>query len=355
MGQAYNYDGLRQLQSLPLKYKIRMTEERIKAWYESWVQYEILDLDTQKTRTVTIDTRGAFMDPPMKDSELVMAARPGQVYLSFSGGKDSTVLRHIVKSLYEDVPAVFVDTGLEYPEVRKFATQHADVVLRPKMRFDEVIKTYGYPVATKRVADAVEGARRNPNSTRAQQMRGEYGGRRDGKQSKFSYTKWLYLMDAPFKISAKCCDVMKKQPIKKYGKETGRMPIIGTLASESQARKAEWFKSGCNAFNSPYPTSRPLSFWTEQDILQYIKEHDLQYASVYGDIVEDDAGQLRTTDCDRTGCMFCCFGCHLEDAPNRFQRMKETHPRQYEYCMRPIEEKGLGLQEVLDYIGVDYQ
>lgn len=53
--------------------------------------------------------------------------------------------------------------------------------------------------------------------------------------------------------------------------------------------------------------------------------------------------------------MFCMFGCHLDGAPNRFQRMKETHPRQYEYCMKPVEEKGLGLREVLDYIGVPYE
>lgn len=332
-----------------------MTEERIRVWYESWAQYEIKDLKTGKTRMVTHDTRKMFSEPPMKETEFVEAVYPGHVYLSFSGGKDSTVLRHIVKRMYPDVPCVFVDTGLEYPEVRQFATKNADVVVRPKMRFDEVIKTYGYPVATKRVADCVEGARRNPNSTRAQQMRGEYGGRLDGKQSKFSYTKWLYLMDAPFKISAKCCDVMKKAPIKQYGKESGRMPIIGTMASESQSRKAEWFKSGCNAFDSPYPTSRPMSFWTEQDVLQYIQEYNLEYASVYGDIVADDNGDLYTTDCDRTGCMFCCFGCHLEKEPNRFQRMKETHPRQYDYCMRPVEEKGLGLREVLEYIGVPHE
>lgn len=223
------------------------------------------------------------------------------------------------------------------------------------MRFDEVIKTYGYPVATKRVADAVEGAKRNPNSTRAKMMRGEYGGRLDGKQSKFDYTKWQYLMDAPFNVSAKCCDVMKKRPIKQYGKETGRIPIIGTMAAESQSRKAEWFKSGCNAFDSPDPISRPMSFWTEQDVLQYIQEYNLEIASVYGDIVTDDNGDLYTTDCDRTGCMFCIFGAHLQPQPNRFQRMKETHPRQYDYCMRPIDEKGLGLREVLDYIGVPYE
>ena len=65
-------------------------------------------------------------------------------------------------------------------------------------------------------------------------------------------------------------------------------------------------------------------------------------------------GKLKTTKCDRTGCMFCMFGCHLEKGENRFQRMKKTHPQMYDYCMKPMDEGGLGLAEVLDYIDVKY-
>ena len=147
-------------------------------------------------------------------------------------------------------------------------------------------------------------------------------------------------------------------------KKTGRKAIIGTLASESTLRKTQWVKYGCNAFESKRPTSQPLSFWTEQDILQYIKQFDVQYCSVYGDIVPVDEGTLlKTTGCDRTGCIFCMFGCHLEKEPNRFQRLKETHPRQYEYCISGGEyvdgkwqpsKEGLGLGKVLDYINVKY-
>jgi len=51
--------------------------------------------------------------------------------------------------------------------------------------------------------------------------------------------------------------------------------------------------------------------------------------------------------------MFCMFGVHLEKEPNRFQRMKEAHPKQYDYCMR--EKNGLGLAKVLDFIDVKYK
>lgn len=60
------------------------------------------------------------------------------------------------------------------------------------------------------------------------------------------------------------------------------------------------------------------------------------------------------TGVQRTGCMFCMFGAHLEEHPNKFERMKETHPKQYEWCLKDVENGGLGLAKVLDFIGVSY-
>ena len=377
---------LKQMQSLPLEAKIRMTKERIEAWYESWWRYEIYDTATGKTRFVTFDNRDYSATPPMKETEFIESAFPGAVYVSFSGGKDSTVLKHIVDSMYSDVPAVFVNTGLEYPEIQHFVREvkaekygcfNPDVeIIRPEMRFDEVIKKYGYPVVSKRVAGYVETAKRNPDSKRAKWIRGE-------EWTKFvTGGKWAFLIDAPFMVSAKCCAVMKHKPNNQYGKLTGRKAIIGTMATESLNREQAWLVNGCNAFEAKTPTSQPLSFWTEQDILHYIKKFNVPYCPAYGEIKVDDnpefEGQMNwidylecyepqdhlvTTGCNRTGCMFCMFGCQLEKEPNRFQRLKQTHPRQYEYCICGGEmvngkwqpnKKGLGLGHVLDYIGVKY-
>lgn len=373
--QAYD---LAQMQALPLEAKIRMTKQRIKAWYESWTRFEIFDTATQKTRYTTIDTRDYSAEPPMKETEYIVSALPGQVYVSFSGGKDSTVLKHIVDSMYDDVPSLFVNTGLEYPEIQKFARSQKNVItVRPEMRFDEVLKKHGYPAISKSVSHAVKIARRNPEGAVLKNLFNPE------KKGRFAMYKWMFLLDAPFYLSEDCCNEMKKKPSKKYAKETGRKPIIGTLATESSLRYTSWLKHGCNAFDSKYPSSQPLSFWTEQDILHYIKKHDVPYCSVYGDIVADFGNdipnnqiniidylgeyeitdKLKTTGCDRTGCIFCMFGCHLEKEPNRFQRLKETHPRQYEYCIGGGEtvdgkwqpnKEGLGLGKVLDYIGVKY-
>ena len=83
------------------------------------------------------------------------------VYVSFSGGKDSTVLLDIVRNLYPSVKSVFVDTGLEYPEIRDFVRTFDNVEwLRPKMNFRQVIEKYGYPFISKEVSECVDGARK---------------------------------------------------------------------------------------------------------------------------------------------------------------------------------------------------
>ena len=174
-------------------------------------------------------------------------------------------------------------------------------------------------------------------------------------RSGYNCIKYQYLLDAPFLISKKCCDIMKKRPAHKYQKESGRVPFIGTMADESNMRKQAWIRTGCNAFESAQPHSTPLAFWTEQDILHYIAYYNLPIAKVYGDVVQDNNSKWTTTGVNRTGCMFCMFGAHLEKEPNRFQRMKETHPKQYEYCMKDIEDGGLGLSKVLDFINVPYE
>lgn len=170
-------------------------------------------------------------------------------------------------------------------------------------------------------------------------------------RSMFSQEKYKFFLNAPFKISQKCCGVMKKNPSHNYTKETGRKPITAQMASESRLRTQKWLQHGCNMFDAKNPISNPMSFWLEQDVYQYIKENNLKIASVYGDIVVKDSGlqgqvnihdylndyrecEYCTTGCDRTGCMFCGYGLHLDKSPNRFERMAITHPNSYDYLMR---------------------
>jgi 3'-phosphoadenosine 5'-phosphosulfate sulfotransferase (PAPS reductase)/FAD synthetase len=267
-------------------------------------------------------------------------AMDGQVFVSFSGGKDSTVLLDIVRRLYPEVEAVFVNTGLEYPEIVKFVRTVENVKwLRPGMPFKKVIQTYGYPVVSKKVARQIRYLKHpNERNSNSRKLYLE-GVNRKGETVK-SYRlsdKWRYLVDAPFEISEQCCVVMKERPLTKYQRSSDKFPIIGTMASDSRQRRGIYLRTGCNILEGS-PISKPLSIWTEADVWAYIKQFGVPYCPIY------DQGTTRT------GCIFCAFGAHLEASPNRFQRMATAHPRLYHYCIHDLE-----MGKVLDYIKVDYQ
>lgn len=367
-------DQLRQLQALPLNIKIRKTEQRIREWYEHW---------------------------------------EGNVYVSFSGGKDSTVLLDIVRHLYPNVPAVFSDTGLEYPEIKEFVKTFPNVIIvRPKHSFKKILTKYGYPIISKEVAECVHHAKKfilsetgqwggvselkdivgydkyvevdkwggGDRNYRKMCGLGEYAKPKDraakilglmdkqgnirkvkeGEKSTYSCEKYQWLLNADFLISSQCCYHMKKSPLHRFEKESNLKPIIATMADEGRQRKTAWLRTGCNAFEGKIQ-SKPMSFWTEQDVLEYIDVMGLEVAPVYGNLLYSN-GKYYFDGCQRTGCIFCGFGCHLEKEPNRFQRLKETHPKLYDYCMSGGEynedgiwqpnNKGLGMKHVMDFINV---
>ena len=263
----------------------------------------------------------------------------GQVYVAFSGGKDSMVLVDLVRSQFPDVPIVFVDTGLEFPEIRDFVKKYDNVVwLKPKMTFVEVIEKYGFPVISKKVAMGIS-RYRNTTSDLQKELR-LHGGTNPTsgrKQQRTISKKYHYMIDAPFKISEQCCDVMKKSPFKRYNKESGRHAFVGTMVGDSNDRKTRYIESGCNSFDDN-GQSKPLSIWTEENIWEYIKLKNIPYSKIY------DMGY------DRTGCAFCAFGCQEEvrkGKEGRFVRMRRTHPKMWVYCMDK-----LGMREVLNYMDI---
>lgn len=329
-------EDLKYFQSMPLDIKVAMTKTRIREW--------------------------------------VTFYGVSGTYISFSGGKDSTVLLHIVRELYPDIPAVFVNTGLEYPEIQAFVKTFDNVtILTPKMPFNKVISEYGYPFISKEVSSKIQGARAG-HPWALKFVNGEALDP-DGNPSRFNITKYKPLISTDFRISPECCNVMKKGPVHDYSRRNDRMAIVATMADESMLRTQMWVKQGCNAFEAKNPTSKPMSFWTQEDVLEYIVQNNIKIPSVYGDIVktnnqyqysmfEDQKEcRYRTTGCDRTGCIFCGYGAHLNN-DDRFLRLKETHPKQYNYCIGGGEydidgiwkpnKSGLGMGHVIDTLNELY-
>lgn len=284
---------LRQRQSLPTIVKIKMTKQRIRYWYEK---------------------------------------HDGNVHVSFSGGADSTVLLRIVRSLYPEVPAVFIDTGVEFPEIREFVKTVDNVVwLKPKKTFKHVCEEYGYPVVSKEIAQKIHEVRQ----TKSEFLLALRTTGIDGRKRQQIPEKWKFLLDAPFKISHKCCDVLKKEPLRRYEKATGSVPITGVMAAESSARTQKIALRGCFA-GGDHPMAEPMSFWTPEDTHRCLKlmPHCKLYDPPYN--------------FTRTGCMFCMFGVHM-NKPNKFQTLRTTHPRVWEKAL-----PALGITEVLNFMGQPY-
>lgn len=249
-----------------------------------------------------------------------------KVYISYSGGKDSTVLSHIAKSMYPDILHIFANTTNEYPETIQHIKWEKEengtniITVLPKdvngeiWTFKKVVDRYGYPMFSKRVSNAIR-TYQHALSPRTKQNAQDYIDRNFRKYKKYK----------DFPISDKCCDKLKKEPLRRKAKELGlECAILGILASESYQREKDWLEYGCNVFHERKDNqSRPLSFWTDEDILEYIKQYNVRIPKLY------EMGYTRN------GCMYCGFGVHLEpDNYNRYQRLKETHPVQYSYFIQ---------------------
>lgn len=252
------------------------------------------------------------------------------VYISYSGGKDSTVLSHIAKNIYPNILHIFANTTNEYPETIKHIMWEKNVnktnliIVYPcdsngnNWTFKKVVECYGYPMFSKRVSNAIR-TYQHARTPATKKHSIDYIDR--------NFKKYKAYINLP--ISDKCCDKLKKEPLRRKARELGlQCAILGILASESYQREKDWLEYGCNVFHQRADNqSRPLSFWTESDIDEYIKRYNVRIPALY------NMGY------SRNGCMYCGFGVQQEpEGENRFQKLKQTHPKQYDYFTREFGE-----------------
>ena len=246
--------------------------------------------------------------------------------------------------------------------------------LKPKAA---VIQELGFPVLSKEIAGKIS-LLQNPTPKNATVRHaiitgetGEYGGFQTNSRMKLSQ-KWLERFGgadeegaklgyeaAPFKVSDRCCYYLKEKPGDIWAKAHNSAPYLGLMASEGGRREKSLMMHGCNYFGKSTIRSAPFAIFSRQDILQLALDLGVPVPEEYGEIVRDADGTLRTTLAQRTGCTMCGFGVHLEKRPNRFDRLRESHPKEWEFWMRHVcrDENGnwYGWGRVLDYIGVEWE
>ena len=309
VSKIHTMQELKDLQSLPLDFKVEMTKDRIREFYEF---------------------------------------NSGKVYVAFSGGKDSTVLLHLVRSIYPEVRAVYANTGMDYPSIVKFVRTFENVdFVQPRKRFASVIREDGLVFPSKDGAQIIKDARRGCKYALMAVEGKDVNGKEDGYKERFKNLKKYVDIEVP--ISDVCCDYLKELPMKDYERKTGLRPIVAIMASESARRASSWLRTGCNVLGKN-ARSKPMSFWTEQDVLKYLVQNRIAIADVYGDIVSDDLfdPEYRTTREKRTGCMFCAVP--LAHGENRLVYVKKKYPKLYDTFINKM-----GLGEMFRKLGIKYE
>jgi 3'-phosphoadenosine 5'-phosphosulfate sulfotransferase (PAPS reductase)/FAD synthetase len=198
--------------------------------------------------------------------------------ISWSGGKDSTVILHMVRQFLPDIPTIFVDIDCLFPETREYVYEIRDkwklnlhVVKSDEYTFDSLTKKYGYPIFGKNIANNVERARRT-NNLRKQLTPFE-----------------LFLVKNNANISTKCSQFLLEKPCKKKELELYcDLKFIGLRALESRSRVRLWADYGdlyqvkdYFGKNKPILKCNPISVWTESNIWDYFYNNNIPICKIY--------------------------------------------------------------------------
>lgn len=295
------------------------------------------------------------------------------------GGLDSITLLLFLRKHFPDVhiPAIS-RSALEDKSIQRIHKQLGVLSIPGEMTKVGVLREFGFPVISKAKANKIEKLQ-SPNEKTTfvhAIMTGDMGA-----QGKFRHSdkiklpdKWIELFGglyadhrpdlkckvAPFKVSAQCCYWLKELPADKWAKEHNSVPFLGLMASEGGQREMGLTKNGCNYFGKETVRSCPFAVFTRQDLLRLALELEVPVPEIYGQIVQDADGTLRTTRAQRTGCTMCGFGVHMEQRPHRFDRLREDNPKEWEFWMyRCVTDPDTGEQygwgRVLDYLGIEWE
>lgn len=234
------------------------------------------------------------------------------------GGLDSITLYLFLRSIGIHVPAVSV-SSLEDKSIQKVHKGLGIIALKPLKSKVEVLQEFGFPVLSKEIAAKIE-LLQNPSPKNATVRHaiitgetGAYGGYRKNTRMKMSQ-KWLELFGggeneregvnylcAPFKVSSKCCYYLKEKPCDEWAKTHNSAPYLGLMASEGGRRQKSLMINGCNYFGKTAIRSAPFAIFSRQDLLQLALELAVPVPDIYGEIIRDPDGTLRTTKAQRTG------------------------------------------------------
>lgn len=302
----------------------------------------------------------------------------GKNYAVSVGGLDSITLLALAReTLRENVPGISVSI-LEDRSIQQVHKEMGVIPVKPLKSKVQILQEYGFPVVSKQAAAKIARLQvpDDPSPIIRAYMTGDegaWGGYKHNEKFKLPDT-WVELFGglyadmrpdlkckiAPFKVSDQCCYWLKELPVQLYQEEHSIWPFLGLMQSEGGRRQYSLRAHGCNYVGESTARSCPFNYFYRQDLLQLALDLKVHVPEIYGEIVREPDGTLRTTKAQRTGCSMCGFGIHLDGRPHHFDMLREQNPKEWEFWMyrcctdeKTGEKYGWG--RVLDWIGVGWE
>lgn len=236
--------------------------------------------------------------------------KPNTYYLSYSGGKDSHFLYWFIKEYLKrnDIKIVGINTYMEHHEIRDRIIKNSDIVLYPTIKPFEIKAKYGSPCFSKIQDDFIDRYQRGSRCKSVMERINGYD------ESGRSWTKFrlnqtareLLLSNKLHRVSPKCCKYLKKEPARKFEKETGLKAILGVRGSESALRKSKY--KTCFTKNKKFT---PLHDLTDELLDKIYKKYNIEIPKVYNNIC-------------RTGCMGCPYGSYKGDTEKELMLINDN-------------------------------
>lgn len=252
-------------------------------------------------------------------------------YISFSGGKDSTVLHYLVDMAIPNntIPRVFINTGIEYNDIVSFVKEFVNidkrfVVISPSKPVRQTLEKFGYPFKSK---DHSAKVNLYKNGSRSKSVL-NYKNREYGKFSKFQCPKTLlyqYEDDFILNISDKCCYKLKKEPVHKWEKENNRYIAMTGMRKEEGGQRQN-LKNCIVTRGKNIIKFHPILVIDDVFENRFIEENKINLCKLY----------YPPFNFKRTGCKGCPFALELQQQLEIMSRFLPQERQQCEFIWKPV-------------------
>ena len=254
-------------------------------------------------------------------------------YLSFSGGKDSTILHHLIDMALPNnrIPRVFINTGIEYNDIVKFVKELASkddrfVILKPTKPIKQVLEKYGYPFKSKEHSLYVSVYQNKGTESKTIQRYLNPSEKRKSFGCPLNLN-YQFEKDFTIKISNQCCYKLKKEPVKKWAEQNNKsITIAGMRKEEGGTRKS---LDCIITKNGKAVKFHPLAVVDDEWENEFIKRNNIQLCKLY----------YPPFNFDRTGCKGCPFALKLQEQLDTMLMYLPNEKKQCEMIWKPIYEE----------------